>query len=126
MVSVDRWPPAWWSRNYDGPEVPEAPEAPVDIVWHDSDERTEKKGGAEVSKPPLVCVVGSWDDFLSLVPLGFSSAGHSLSLSLPRGKKFFFRFFVCGSEGVCGACSWPVGEDERGVKSHVIDRRGKK
>jgi hypothetical protein len=74
----------------------------------------------------LVCILGSWDGFAKVIPLGFdfSTGIHSLRLILAKGSHYFRFVVVNGAEiAECTSnhCVWPVEDDESGIASHVIE-----
>ena len=102
-VSDATWPPAHLASSYEPAQG--------------YSERIEWSG----TEATFVSVLGSWDGFTKLIPLGHDmEAGiHSIGVVLRKGRHLF-RFVVNGAECVSHHNVWPVEHDENGIASHVL------
>ena len=86
------WPPPF-STAYDKPQG-----RTQRIVWQGAPAR-------------LVCVLGSWDNFAQVVPLGFDNETrvHSLCLVLSPDETHTFSFIIDGKTGCLDQANcWPI------------------
>jgi hypothetical protein len=74
-------------------------------------------------KEDLMGIIGSWDGFKKLLPMGHDarSGKHALSIILPEGKVSFRFVFPTGKDGVSNLTPYAIETLENGLASHVMD-----